>query len=171
MASLEVSAYTAGAQIPANTAEQVAALFEVNYPTSHFEQDRTDDIAHRSDAGAINELLNEGRTLYVASASGVLAGFIEARTVDQPDGTYEQLAWIMTAAEFRGQRVASILHSSFIMDASLRAVERAPKPTLALLSVHEDNPAITIYEHWGYSVVERTAANKFLMIKSLPVKD
>ena len=171
MTSFEISRYDLTNRVPANAAEQVSNTFKANYPPSHSDDDRLDDVINRANAESVKGLLELGNTLYVASPdASTVAGFIESRTITQPEGVYEQLAWIMTNREYRGQHLASLLHGSFIIDASLRAIERTPKPTRALLSVHEQNPARSVYERWGYSIIEKTTSGKLLMTKDLPEK-
>ncbi len=168
MTSFEISTYTDRDQITFDTAQQVSNLFAFNYPTSHSEEDREYDIIGKLNADVVMSSLDRGNTLYVASEDTTVAGFLESRTRDQSHRTYEQLAWIMTAAEYRGRHLASLLHGFFIDDATQRALERVPKPTLAVLSVHENNPAKAIYERWGYSVVDTTDEDKLLMTMRLP---
>jgi ribosomal protein S18 acetylase RimI-like enzyme len=150
-------------------AEQVSDMFATNYPESHSDDDRIAHIQQRAGAIAIQALINEGRTLYVASFSpDNVAGFLESRVVDQPDGTYEHMTWLMTSAMYRGHGVASTLHENFMHDASLRAEQRSPKPTLALLNVNEKNPAKEIYTQWGYQALEQSEVGKIMMVKPLP---
>jgi len=177
MNSFEITTYDATTQIPAEVAAQVSSVFALNYPSSHSQDNLVEDVTKRIDARAVQRSLDGYRNnrLFVASLEGegkdVVTGFIEARTIDDDhNGTYEQLTWIITDAEYRGQHVASLLHGTFIIDASLRAFQRMPKPTLALLSVHQQNIAAkAIYEGWGYGVIESTLSDKLLMTKTLPV--
>ncbi len=168
MTCFEIQKYNVERTITDVHSERVASLFIANYPSSHSLHDRTEDLQARTPAG-ISQLNREGRQLYVAYSENLVAGFLESRTIEQSDGVYEQLSWIMTDAEYRGRHIASLLHRSFIIDASLRARHRVPNPTLALLSVNAENPARSIYEKWGYEVKEKTAKNNYLMTKKLPV--
>lgn len=169
MSEFEVNVYNIESGISKDVAEQVAGVFERNYPLSHPEANRVDDIAAMSST-VIAGSLHQGDVFYVASEEGQVAGFIKARTVDVQGGAYEQLSWIMTDSEYRGRRLASLLHRSFIIDATLRSILRMPTPTLALLSVHEQNSARAIYEHWGYSVTEEAGSGKVFMTMKLPAE-
>lgn len=170
MNSPEIARYDAA--IPLDIAEQVSAIFRSNYPESHPDEERFADLEKHVGAVAIQSLIAEGRTLYIASfQSEDIAGFLESRVVEQENGTYEQLSWVMTDARYRGLGVATELHSHFIYDAQDRAEQRLPKPSLALLSVNEMNPAEKIYKRWGYQAIEKTSTGKIMMIKPLPSKD
>jgi ribosomal protein S18 acetylase RimI-like enzyme len=166
MSSLEIIRYLK--DVPTTVADQVSRIFEDNYPVSRSEKERLAEIQKHSGAQAIRNLLIEGRSLYVASQDHKnVAGFLESTIIDQTDGTYELLSWIMTATEFRGIGIASSLHNNFITDARIRAKQRLPKPTLALLNVNLENPAKNIYQKWGYRVQKTTQDGKHLMIKTL----
>ncbi len=166
MSELEIIRYQT--TIPPAVAEQLAVTFEHNYPESHPNSERLADLKKHAGAVAIQGLINEGRTLYVASYKPEsVAGILESRVVDQADGTYEQLVWLMTSAGYRGRGVASGLHDKFISDAQVRAEQRIPKPSLALLSVNAMNPAKDIYRRWGYQERERTSTGKIMMVKPL----
>lgn len=170
MSSFEITSYNTESGIPPDTAQQVSRLFAFNYPSSHSANDKENDVIGMLNGDAVINTMAKGSTFYVALSGADVAGFVESRVIDRQGGTYEQLTWIMTAAEYRGHRLASLLHKSFIVDATLRALERAPRPTLALLSVHEQNPAKAVYEHWGYSAIEKTDTDKLLMTMKLPTE-
>ncbi len=171
MSAFEVNRYKPGDHVPAYVAEQVSTVFAMNYPLSHPIEEREEGILGMFDGVAVQSSIDRGNTFYVASPvehnPSKVAGFLKARTIDQRDGTYEQVAWLMVDHLYRGRHVASLLHRSFILDATLRAQQRAPKPTSALLSVHQQNPARAIYESWGYGVIEELDSEKLLMTKPL----
>lgn len=170
MNSPEIARYDAA--IPLDIAEHVSTIFRRNYPESHPDEERLADLEKRVGAVAIQNLIIEGRTLYVASFQPEdVAGFLESRVVEQENGAYEQLSWIMTDAHYRSLGVAAALHDHFINDAQHRAEQRLPKPSLALLSVNEMNPAEKIYKRWGYEAIEKASTGKIMMIKTLLSKD
>lgn len=173
MSNIIITRYAEDHPLPEPVAEQVAQLFASEYPVSHAENDRQRDVSRRATGAAILQLMaTEGRTIYVAQdedeAEATISGFLESSISDQLGGTYEQLVWIMTDREQRGRHIASLLHRSFIIDATLRAMERAPHPTAALLTVHSENPAQAVYERWGYTTVSDAGNGKRFMSKPLP---
>lgn len=170
MNSFEVTRHDAS--ITPHIAEQLSIMFESNYPESHSEDERCADIKKHAGAVALQSLMNEGRALYVATfqASDV-AGFLESRVVDRGDVTYEQLSWIMIDTRYRGSGVATALHDRFVNDAQEHAKLRLPKPSLALLSVHEMNAAERIYQQWGYQAIKKTSTGKIMMVRPLLPRD
>lgn len=174
MSNIIITRYAKDHPLPEPVAEQVARVFANEYPVFLTENDRQRDISRRATGAAVLELITaEDRTLYVAQDEdeATIGGFLESGISDQLGGTYEQLVWIMTAREQRGRHIASLLHRSFIIDATLRAMERAPHPTAALLTVHSENPAQAIYERWGYTAFGDAGSGKLFMSKPLPYQE
>lgn len=156
MSEFSISKYTKEDTLPQEVSLAIHTIFQENYPTQHSSEDRANDSGRYLGESALASLLGEGRVFYVAFSTeedtrGGVAGFIEARTKGYEDGSaYELLVWIMAALKFRGQGVASELHTQFEQDAIKRAHKRKPAPTALLLSVHKQNPARHVYERWGY---------------------
>lgn len=157
-------------------AERLSVMFERNYPESHSDEDRANDVTDRSDVLAIQALLKNGRKLHVAfTEDGEPAGFLEERTVPIEGGVYEQLVWIIVGEQFRGNGLAGLLYQSFMRQANERAKNR-PEQTSALLSVHKKNPAYNIYKHWGWAEPEETSPTvpspgKVFMFMALPKEE
>ncbi len=150
--ALEITKYGGKSELPTSVGDELAVLFANNYPPNYAPPVERNDLAAREDASAIQNLLNRGRTYYLGTAGCRLAGFLESRTLDQDDDTtVELMTWLMVDEAHRGNGVATRLHAAFIADAMLRARSRLPKPTVARLGVHNENPARAMYEHWGYS--------------------
>lgn len=157
--------------IPTGVADQVASLFERNYPTSHDKEERDRDLRRHSGAAAVQSIVRGGADIYTATSEGdVLQGFIEARTIDSPEmspAVFEQMSWIMVDQHLRGLGIASRLHDFFMMNATERAQSRLPRPTLATVSVHSLNPAFGAYRTQGYEPAFMTLDRKVVMTQPL----
>ena len=162
----EIKKYGADAVLPVEIAEQVARIFEGNYPSAHTPENRAEDVAKRNSHEALNDLLVEGRVVFVAQdVRDQVIGLLEMREVDHDDGVYIQLVWIIVDALSRGTGVSSKLHEAFYEEAKERA-SRLSKPSCLLLSVHPENSsAISVYEKWGYARGEIGKDGKMFMYK------
>lgn len=172
---VEIGRFDRDNPIPGTIADQLGDLFRAQYPAFAPDHVRRREIREHSGRVAVQALLDGGRTLYIASKTQEdvpVVGLLESATQQLRDGVYEQLVWLMTDPIVRGQGVAHQLHERFIGDATKRAVDRLPKPSVTLLTVYEQNPAVGIYEHWGYSQTGTVpgAEGKIFMSQPLPVK-
>lgn len=164
----QIKKYDKGSTLPSEAAEQVVQIFKQNYPNSHTAENREKDLAERANETALNALLAEGRVIFSAhDIHNKIVGLLEMREVDQGEGIYIQMAWIIVDALARGKGIAFQLHEAFKAEAENRA-KQMPKPSCLLLAVHPDNPAKKLYESWGYIPDGRTDTDgKVFMYKSL----
>ena len=153
--------------IPADVADQVSTIFERNYPESHSTEARARDLSRYSGSIAVQSILGEMRSIYTGRENDQIIGMMEVGTADVGGGVYEQLIWLMIERTRRGEGFSGMLHRKFIADASERAKQRLPKPSAATLNVHKGNPAVSIYNGWGYKVVE-SKGDKLIMVRPLP---
>lgn len=164
---VEIKKYDRDFVLPSDIAKQVARVFRENYPSAHTPENRDEDITKRDSQEALNALLSDGRVIFTAQdVHDNVIGLIEIREYDHGDGVYIQLVWIIVDALSRGAGVSSELHRAFYEEAKKRA-SVLPKPSCLLLSVHQDNPAISVYEKWGYTRGELTDDDKIFMYKDL----
>lgn len=170
MSAFEIEKFTAYSRIPRLTATEVSDLFASNFPESHSEEDRIARTAEKINAEAIARSVAHGNTYYVGHPAGEqpIAGFLQATTrLDSELGTLEMIKWLMVDREYRGKRLASLLHRAFVTDAAARVSPLHPSWTM--LSVHNQNPAVHIYEGWGYEPYKIRNDDDFIeMIRPLP---
>lgn len=164
----EIRKFDKNSTLPSDVADQVVRIFQENYPNSHSSENREKDMAERADPTALNALLAEGRVIFtVQDVREKVLGLLEMREVDQGEGVYMQLVWIIVDALARGQGISSQLHEAFKAEAKERA-SRIQKPSCLLLAVHPDNPAKKVYESWGYTTDNRVSPDgKVFMFKDL----
>lgn len=144
-------------------------IFKENYPQFHTKENREKDINQRKNELTLNALLMEGRVIFTAhDINEKIIGLLEMRQVDQDQGVYMQLVWIIVDVLARGQKIATKLHQEFQAEAKDRA-SKLLKPSCLLLSVHPDNcSAKKTYEAWGYREEGRvTEDGKIFMFKDL----
>lgn len=164
MSSLQIARFRE--DIPTSVADQVADLFERTYPSVHEEEERSRDLRRHSGAAAVQSIVRSGADIYTATTEGdVVKGFIESRTIDQPQWphAYEVLTWISVEQGPEGLSVANRLHDYFMMDATERAQSRMPRPTLATVSVHSLDPNYDSYRERGYRPAHTTLDRKVVM--------
>src|SRR4051812_3475987 len=131
--SFEVRSYQDA--MPAEVAEQLAALFIRNMPTEPT-SDWVDHEASYTDATVIQGRLEAGHSIYVAvhtdnEDASTVVGFIDAYTTESKNGTYEDMAWFMVDRDYRSkgthgkqEKVAHLLHGYFFADGQRRALAR-----------------------------------------------
>lgn len=170
--SIEISRYTVEDEMPDIVAHQIATFFADNYPAENGPSARDQGLRLRKDGAAVLGLLDRGRTIYTATNDGRLVGVLEARIfengidLESTDVAAEYMSWLMTQRDLRCRGIASVIHTAFIADAMIRARERRPKETVALLGVHEKNPAKNVYEHWGYREDGRPESDPDIVLMS-----
>lgn len=142
----EIRKYDANSPLPPEVGDQVIRIFRDNYPEFHSQANRDSDIAERADRTVLDGFLAEGRVIFTAhDIHEKVLGLLEMLEVDQGEGVYMQLVWIIVDALARGRGIASQLHEAFQAEAKERA-GRIQKPSCLLLGVHPDNPAKKVYE-------------------------
>lgn len=148
---------------------EIVALYKENYPAAHKEEDRDEDLAKRDSSDKIRTLLEEAVLLVAKDTQGKVMGLLEYKEVEEEEGIWVVLAWLIVNTLARGAGVSSRLHSVF-EEASREIQQRSGKPVAQLLSVHNQNhPAREVYPKWGYQVLdqEHSRPDTVFMIKDL----
>ena len=134
---------------------EIVALYKENYPAAHREEYRTEDLAKRNSPDKIRTLLKEAVLLVAKDTQGKIMGLLEYKEVEEEEGIWVMLAWLIVDTLARGAGVSSQLHAVF-EEASREIQQRSGKPVAQLLSVHNQNhPAREVYPKWGYQVLDQ----------------
>lgn len=148
---------------------EIVALYKENYPTAHREEDRAEDLAKRDSADKIRALLEKAVLLVAKDTQGKVMGLLEYKEVEEEEGIWVMLVWLIVDTLARGAGVSSRLHAVF-EEASREIQQRSGKPVAQLLSVHNQNhPAREVYPKWGYKVLdqENSRPDTVFMVKDV----
>ncbi len=150
--------------------ESLCDLFQRNIPV--FDQMNEDEnpgiVAERATPENYRKLLETKTLLLVCEAHDKVSGLLEWDPRDRNDFMLAYITWIMVDKKSRGQRLSSKLHTSFEQDCIPGVVATAQKTVLQGLSVHLKNPAVEIYQKWGYTPPDEPQWNddrRLFMIK------
>ncbi len=91
-----IKKYDKDSPLPSEMAEQITKFFKKNYPIYHSLENKEKDLSKRTSHKALNALLNEGRTIFtVQDVQKKVLGLLEMREINQGEGIYMQLVWII----------------------------------------------------------------------------
>lgn len=166
--SMLIKRYDQNSPISKEKASQLTTIFRENYPASHSEENKEDDIAQRNDYNYFNKYLQDGWVILTAEEiNGKILGLIETKEVENTNVVFFQLAWIIVDNLARWQGVAKKLHDVFESESRERA-KTIDKQFCLLLAVHPNNFAKQIYEAlWYKQYGKTTSTGKEFMYKDI----
>lgn len=146
-----------GIAVSDELADAIVRAFSYNYPESYSDIERSDDLKKRNSPEKVRGLLDDGVIYILLDTKKKVLALLEWKhkvVVEWKHGVVEGgicvfLDWLIVDESARGNGLAKYLHDFF--EGELRMIRRRTEmPMSQLISVHTDNPAINLFEKWGY---------------------
>ncbi len=124
-------------------------------------------IEARKDGHAYRKLLHDRTILLAHDTHERVIGLLECDVRPVGDAQSAYIIWLMTDPAVRGKRISSKLHQAYERTFVPSVVEATGAQLHQALTVHLQNPAVGIYEKWGYQPAQVRAEQqgRVVMIK------